>query len=144
MYTILKPINPGVRQLHLTVIEMRNFDSLRVCSEDLFWVFECTISETHLDTECGFLFSLQLGEKQVCPLVKTVGPRTFERFNVRTTWNSRKNSRKIRVWNSKVEQRITWSSRRVEKWRPNIAVVNRSTNLFNDNVMQHFRNILKK
>jgi hypothetical protein len=31
----------------------------------------------------------------------------------------------------------------VEKWHPNIAVVNRSNNLFNDNVMQHFRNIKK-
>jgi hypothetical protein len=31
----------------------------------------------------------------------------------------------------------------VEKWRPNIAVVSRSKNLFNDNVMQHFREILK-
>jgi hypothetical protein len=31
----------------------------------------------------------------------------------------------------------------VEKWHSNIAVVNRSINLFNDNVMQHFRKIKK-
>jgi hypothetical protein len=57
-----------------------------------------------------------------------------------------KKSRKIRFWNlnknSKVEQRITWSSRLVQKWHPNIAVVNRSINLFNNNVIQHFRKIL--
>jgi hypothetical protein len=45
--------------------------------------------------------------------------------------------------NSKIEQRITWSSRLVEKWHPEIAVVNRIINLFNDNVMQHFRKNLK-
>jgi hypothetical protein len=50
---------------------------------------------------------------------------------------------------SKLESRtknrvvVTWSSRLVEKWRPNIAVVNRSISLFNNNVMQHFRKILK-
>jgi hypothetical protein len=42
-----------------------------------------------------------------------------------------------------LEQRITWSSRLVEKWHPNIAVVNKSINLFNDNVMQHFKKFLK-
>jgi hypothetical protein len=31
----------------------------------------------------------------------------------------------------------------VEKRRPNIAVVSRSSNLFNDNVMQHVRKIKK-
>ena len=31
----------------------------------------------------------------------------------------------------------------VEKWHPNVAVVNRCINLFDDNVMQHFRKILK-
>jgi hypothetical protein len=34
---------------------------------------------------------------------KCSGPSNFERFDVRTTWNSNRNS--------KVEQRITWSSR---------------------------------
>jgi hypothetical protein len=29
----------------------------------------------------------------------------------------------------------------VEKWHPNIAAVNRSINVFNDNVMQRFRKI---
>jgi hypothetical protein len=46
--------------------------------------------------------------------------------------------------NLEVEQRITWSSRLVKKWRPNIAVVNRGINLFNDNVMQYFRKKFKK
>jgi hypothetical protein len=32
----------------------------------------------------------------------------------------------------------------VQKWHPNTAVANRSVNLFNDNVMEHFRRILKK
>jgi len=32
----------------------------------------------------------------------------------------------------------------VQKWHPNPAVANRSVNLFNDNVMEHFRTILKK
>jgi len=32
---------------------------------------------------------------------------------------------------------------RVEKWHPNVAVVNRCINLFDDNVMQYFRKILK-
>jgi hypothetical protein len=31
----------------------------------------------------------------------------------------------------------------VEKWRPNVAVANRCINLFDDNIMQHFRKILK-
>ena len=31
----------------------------------------------------------------------------------------------------------------VEKWHPNVAVVNRCINLFDDNVMQHFHKILK-
>ena len=31
----------------------------------------------------------------------------------------------------------------VEKWCPNRAVVNRSINLFNDNVIDHFRKIQK-
>ena len=31
----------------------------------------------------------------------------------------------------------------VEKWHPNVADVNRCINLFDDNVMQHFRKILK-
>jgi hypothetical protein len=76
-----------------------------------------------------------------------VDPRTskdlmFEQLEARL-----KNLWKIRFWNSnknsKVKQRITWSSRLVEKWRPTVAVVNRSINLFNDNVMQYFRNIFK-
>jgi hypothetical protein len=80
-------------------------------------------------------------------VVSTVDPQTskdlmFEQLQTRT-----KNSRKIRFWNSnknsKVEQRTTWSSCTAEKWHPNIAAVNRSTNLFNDNVMQHFRKILE-
>jgi hypothetical protein len=29
----------------------------------------------------------------------------------------------------------------VQKWHPNIVVVNKSINLFNDNVMQHFGQI---
>jgi hypothetical protein len=32
----------------------------------------------------------------------------------------------------------------LEKWSPNIAVVNRSTNHFNGNVRQHFRTIKKR
>lgn len=32
----------------------------------------------------------------------------------------------------------------VQKWHPNTAVVNKSINLFNDNVVEHFRKILKK
>jgi hypothetical protein len=31
----------------------------------------------------------------------------------------------------------------VEKWNPNVAVVNRFISLFDDNIMQHFRKILK-
>jgi hypothetical protein len=31
----------------------------------------------------------------------------------------------------------------VEKWHPNVAIVNRCINLFDDNVMKHFRKILK-
>ena len=31
----------------------------------------------------------------------------------------------------------------MEKWHPSIAIVNRSVNLFNDNVTDHFRNILR-
>jgi hypothetical protein len=36
---------------------------------------------------------------------------------------------------------LNWSETQslVEKWHPSIAVANRSINLFNDNVMQHFR-----
>ncbi|KAF2352777.1 hypothetical protein FHG87_016469 [Trinorchestia longiramus] len=35
------------------------------------------------------------------------------------------------------------TQRVVEKWHPNTAVVNRSINLFNDNVNDHFRKILR-
>lgn len=40
---------------------------------------------------------------------------------------------------------VYWSKTQslVEKWHPNITVVNRSINLFNGNEMQHFRKIYK-
>jgi hypothetical protein len=43
------------------------------------------------------------------------------------------------------EQLGYWSKTHnlVEKWHPNVAVVNRCINLSDDNVMQHFRKILK-
>jgi hypothetical protein len=40
-------------------------------------------------------------------------------------------------WGSGLRQNL------VEKWHPNVAVVNRCINVFDDNVMQHFRKILK-
>jgi hypothetical protein len=80
------------------------------------------------------------------------GPSSFERFDVRTTSNSIRKFEENPVL--KLEQKLqnrtkislNWSKTQslVGKWHPNIAVVNRSINLFNDIVMQHFRKFEKK
>jgi hypothetical protein len=83
---------------------------------------------------------------------KYSGPSNSERFDVRTTRNSNKKFEENAVLKleQKLESRTKIGLNRsktqslVEKWHPSIAVVNRSLNLFNDYVMQHFRKIKKK
>jgi hypothetical protein len=73
----------------------------------------------------------------------------FEQLETRTKIRGKsgfETRTKTRKSNKDIEELLGyWSKTQslVEKWHPSTAVVNRSLNLFNDNVMQHIRKNLK-